>query len=89
VVTIPAECSLAAALRRLAQANILSAPVADESGVSAGFVDVVDILAAVFERTEWGAGGLAAFLLETRITDIPRSNDAQMVYRTHGGMSLL
>lgn len=89
VVTLPGGCSLAAALRRLAASNILSAPLVDDSGASLGFVDVMDILSAVFERNEWGAGGLAAFLQTTALADIPRANDAQMVYRTHGGMPLL
>ena len=98
VLTLSADTPLASALQRMAKANVISAPVVQtDTGDCMGFLDVMDILSAIFEGAQWLPGVPAAvqvpsldtFLQETTVADIPRSDDAQLIYRSHGSMSLL
>lgn len=95
---LSADTSLATALHRLALANVVAAPVVHQStGDCLGFLDIMDILSAIFEGGQWMPGisaatqvsSLATFLQETTVADIPRSNDAQLISHTRGSMSLL
>lgn len=88
VITLSPVTTLAAALQRLAQASILSAPVVTHEGIYAGFVDVMDIVSGVFEE-ERSPAALAAFLQHATISSIRRSNDGQLVRKTEGGTTLL
>jgi len=97
VFTIRPDCSLATALHHLAAANVISAPLVSDDNEYFGFVEVMDILSAIFEGGQWNPDlcaaeqlpTVAAFLQETKVTEIPRSNDAEVLYRTQGKVSLL
>jgi CBS domain-containing protein len=95
--TISPDCSLAAALHHLAAANVISAPLVSDDNEYFGFIEVMDILSAIFEGRQWNPDlsaaeqlpTVATFLQETSVTEIPRSNDAEVLYRTQGKVTLL
>ncbi|KAL4528812.1 hypothetical protein Ndes2437A_g03349 [Nannochloris sp. 'desiccata'] len=97
VFTISPDCSLAVALHRLAAANVISAPLVSEDNEYLGFIEVMDILSAIFEGGQWDPDlcaaeqlpAIAGFLQETAVTEIPRSNDVEVLYRTQGKVTLL
>jgi CBS domain-containing protein len=97
VFTISPDTNLAGALHRLAAANVISAPLVSDDNEYCGFVEVMDILSAIFEGGQWNAEAsaaeqlpaIAAFLQETPVSEIPRSNDAEVLYRTQGKVTLL
>ena len=84
VIALCATSTLATALHRLSSACILSAPVFDDiSGGYAGFVEVLDILSALFDgggQFEQGATAAASFLGTTTVAQILRSNDVQLIH---------
>jgi CBS domain-containing protein len=92
IVTLDPTTTLAQALRILAKSNILSAPVLAEDDKYVGFLDVIDILSAIFEEDhlDEGISRLAEYLNNTTVAEIPRSNDSQMVFsKAHGDMNLV
>lgn len=92
IITLGPSTTLTEALRILAKASVLSAPVIDKDDKYLGFLDVIDILSAIFEEDhlDEGVSRLADFLNTTTVAEIPRSNDSQMVFsKAHGDMNLL
>jgi CBS domain-containing protein len=96
VFTISPTTTLAAAIHRLAAANVISAPLVSDDNEYVGFVEVMDILSAIFVGGQWNPDlsaadqlpCIAAFLHETTVAEIPRSNDAEVLYRTQGKVTL-
>lgn len=94
VFSLPPTASLSIVLQQLSARNILSAPLLSPDGTYHGFIDVLDVASALFERFSGPISApqlhsLEEFLRETEAQDCPRANDAQMVLSSHGGLSLL
>ena len=75
VFTISSNTTLALALHRLAAANVISAPLISDTNEYCGFIEVLDILSAIFEGGKWTTGVsaaeqlpvISAFLQETTV----------------------